>query len=138
MATIREANPGVVLVLDFLEVRRANSLGIIRWSKFVRSIKGPLEYRNVPMWLVEQLNLRIIALGQDAYVSSIMAPFYCGLDGTHEVHCLQIGQDLPILQDYSDFVIERVSKKGLKLEADFEPSEYFGFLARMNVVSKAG
>jgi hypothetical protein len=123
--------------LDFRDVRRANSLGIIRWSKFVRSVKGPFEYRNVPTWLVEQINLRVIALGTDSRVSSIMAPFYCGADGSHEVHCLEIGRDVPVLDDYSNFNIERTSRKGLKLEADFEPKEYFGFLARKSGISTA-
>jgi hypothetical protein len=116
------------VVLDFQGVRRANSLGIVQWSKFIHTVDCALEYRNVPTWLVEQLNLKIIALGANATVTSVLAPFYCGEDGRHEVHCLQVGQDIPILGDYSNFVIERVSEKGNKLEADFEPKEYFAFL----------
>jgi hypothetical protein len=80
------------------------------------------------MWLVEQFNFRMIRLSEGSRVSSIMAPFYCGADGTHEILRLEIGKDIPIMESYRDFTLERTSVTGRKLEPDFDPADYFSFL----------
>ncbi len=115
--------------LDFGNVRRANSIGILAWAKFVDSSTFKFIYVNAPKWLVEQFNLCGL-LKIDSKVESFQAPFYCGEDDKHEVVTLVVGRDVPLQEDYSSFEIVCTGTDGSRLEADFEPAEYFCFLSR--------
>lgn len=120
--------PGHRVRLDFSAVKRANSCGILAWFKLIEEIKVPTAYVRAPVWLVEQFNYSDF-LRNDAIVESLLAPFYSPESDTHEIVVLTIGKDLPILKDYSGFEIHPVNTRGETLEADFEPEEYFNFLA---------
>jgi hypothetical protein len=116
--------------LDFGNVRRANSIGILAWAKFVDSTAFRFVYVNAPNWLVEQFNLCGL-LKADGKVESFQAPFYNSDNDKHEVVTLLVGKDVPIQDDYSSFEIVLAAADGTKLEADFEPAEYLSFLTRM-------
>lgn len=115
--------------IDFGSVKRANSIGILAWAKFVDGSSYKFVYVNAPKWLVEQFNLCGL-LKSDSKVESFQAPFYSGDADKHEVITLVVGRDIPIQDDYSSFEIVASASDGTKLEADFEPAEYFNFLAR--------
>lgn len=124
------ASQGNLVRCDFVGVRRANSLGMVRWNEFLSKIGEGIVYENAPQWLVEQFNFEVISLSNGSQVFSILAPFYCYLDGTHEVHCLEIGKDIPILDDYSQFRAHRTSRSGFILEPDFDSVEFLDFLRK--------
>ncbi len=114
--------------VDFSDVKRANSLGIIKWRILTEELSCGVIYENSPQWLVEQFNFEVIPILKGSLVASILAPFYCGEDGTHEMVRLEVGKDIPLMKDYSSLRLERPSKNGRMLEPDFEPSDYFEFL----------
>ena len=82
----------------------------------------------MPLWLVEQFNISDF-LGKNTSVKSIEANFYCPQNDTHENIFLEIGKEIPVLESYDNFVININNKDGLKLEMDFEPTEYFYFIS---------
>jgi hypothetical protein len=116
--------------LDFGNVKRANSIGILAWAKFVDSTAFRFVYVNAPKWLVEQFNLCGL-LKTDGKVESFQAPFYNCDNDKHEDVTLVVGKDVPVQDDYSSFEIVCTAADGTKLEADFEPAEYLNFLSRM-------
>jgi hypothetical protein len=123
------SSPEGAVRLDFGNVRRANSIGILAWAKFVDACSFKFVYVNAPKWLVEQFNLCGL-LKTDSKVESFQAPFYSGDLDKHEVLTLVVGRDVPVQSDYSSFEIVCTGTDGTRLEADFEPAEYFNFLAR--------
>jgi hypothetical protein len=118
-----------VVSLNFGEVKRANSLGILAWAKFIEASDYRFSYVEAPEWLVEQFNLCGL-LKQGSSVESLQAPFYCPDDDSHETITLVIGRDVPIQSDYSTLEILRKTAEGLTLEPDFDPPEFLNFLAR--------
>lgn len=119
---------GARVRLDFSQVRRANSCGILTWFKLLEQLKPRVTYINVPVWLVEQFNFSD-ALRGDALVESFQAPFYCPDKDAHAVITLTVGREVPLLADYSDFTLTVPGEGGAVFEPDFEPEEYFQFLA---------
>lgn len=118
-----------VIFLNFGAVKRANSLGILAWAKFIEASPYRFAYVDTPEWLIEQFNLCGL-LKEGSRVESLQASFYCPENDSHRVLTLSVGKDIPVQDDYSDFEISRKTTEGLLLEADFEPAEYFNFLAR--------
>ena len=89
------------------------------------------EYLSTSMslaWLVERFNSSDF-LSPNAKVQSLEADFYCPQNDTHERIILQIGKDVPILDNYNKFNLNLKNKAGIALEMDFEPSEYFYFIS---------
>ncbi|KAB8028052.1 hypothetical protein [Fluviispira multicolorata] len=114
--------------LDFSKVKRANSCGILAWYKILENFDCSFIYVNAPRWLVEQFNISDF-LSEKTTVSSIYANFYCPSNDTHEVLLLNIGKEIPILDNYDEFNLVLKNKEGFDLEIDFEPSEYFYFIS---------
>ncbi len=117
------------IFIDFSNVKRANSCGILSWYKIIDSFDAEFTYIKSPRWLVEQFNLSDF-LNHKTFVQSIQAMFYCPKNDTHEIVSLQIGKEIPLLNDYDQFQIHLKNPKGLDLEMDFEPSEYFHFIIK--------
>jgi anti-anti-sigma regulatory factor len=116
------------IFVDFSNVKRANSCGILAWYKILETLDGKFIYINVPLWLVEQFNISDF-LGENTDVKSIEANFYCPQNDSHENLFLEIGKDIPVLQDYSSYSMTLKNKDGMELEMDFEPNEYFYFIS---------
>jgi len=123
-----QALKGARVRLDLSQVKRANSVGILGWFKLVQGLGLSATYVNVPVWLAEQFNFAD-GLRGDTFVESLLAPFYCPEDDTHAIVTLVVGTQVPLLDDYSDFEIRIPGEGGKVLEPDFEPEEYFAFLA---------
>ena len=114
--------------LDFSQVKRANSVGILSWFRLVHGLAYAVAYVNVPVWLVEQFNFAD-GLRGDTFVESVLAPFYCPSDDTHAIVVLTVGRELPLLEDYSELELRIPGANGKMLEPDFEADEYFQFLS---------
>ena len=120
------------VALDFSNVKRANSCGILAWFKLTEQLVLPISYINVPVWLVEQFGFTDFAKS-NAVVESVFAPFYCPEKDVHELFLLRIGIDVPFQDNYLNWALERKNAEGWTFEPDFEPDQYFRFLALSSV-----
>lgn len=117
------------IYIDFSAVKRANSVGLLYWSSVISQFRNIIiVYINIPVWLVEQLNLCTL-LSFNAYVESMISPFYCIDNDTYKLITLHIIKDIPLLDNYSNFELHLKTDEGLLLEQDFESIEYFNFLS---------
>lgn len=117
--------------LDFSNVKRANSSGIVTWLKFMHSSKDHFEYVNCPVWLVHQFNMIPDFLRDHTRVTSINSPFFCEeLEACRNVKMV-VGEDIPLLKSYKDYVVENRVIDGKQYEPDFDPATYFSFLEKI-------
>ena len=128
LSACRNSGAAQAVSLDFSGVKRANSCGIFAWLKLLESLHFCIIYVNTPSWLVDQFSSISDFLKGNVTVESIQAPFYCPENDSHEYVTLLLGKDIPIQASYDDFEIFCTNKDGAKLEADFEPREYFHFI----------
>ena len=119
---------GARLKIDFSNVARANSCGILAWFKLAEHIDFPLAYVNAPVWLVEQFGFYTFPSSK-VIVESLYAPFYCPQNDLHQIFVLKLGVDIPLLENYINFSFEHITEDGLHFEPDFEPEHYFKFIA---------
>ena len=115
------------VTFDFCRVKRGNSCGVLCWFKLMDELTFSVKYINMPIWLVEQFNY-VERLPPNTSILSVQAPFYCPEEDNHENVVLVIGKDIPIQDDYENFTIFCMNQNGAKLEANFEPAEYFQFI----------
>ena len=54
---LTEISESAEYFFDFENVKRANSMGIWTYIKFINEITKPITYKNCPIWLVEQFNI---------------------------------------------------------------------------------
>ena len=120
---------GQRVLFDLSEVKRANSCGILSWLRLLRDVDVPVTYINTPIWLIAQFNMIAEFFSGEVDVESIQAPFYCPDDDTSIALTLLIGKDVPVQDDYEDFEFENRTIEGREYEPDFDPAEYFAFIA---------
>lgn len=117
--------------LDFSQVTRANSSGIVIWLRFFEKIEDHFNYVNTPVWLVNQFNMISDFLGKSSIVSDFQAPFFCeATEGSLNLKFFP-GDDLPLLETYRDYDVPNRIIDGKEFEPDFEPSAYFDFLTKI-------
>jgi ABC-type transporter Mla MlaB component len=114
--------------VNLKQVERANSCGIIAWFKMVRELQLRVSYVEAPIWLIEQLNMNPFFL-KGCSVKSFYAPFYDTASNEHEILLLELGKDVPYLNDFSNFEIDPAELGRPELEADFDSEEYFQFIS---------
>ena len=118
--------------LDMSKVSRANSCGLLEWTKLVQKLEIEVEFVNCPIWLITQINCSIEDfLMERSLVTSLIAPFYNVQKDEHVMVNLKIPADVPIKDDYEDFTLELSTDDGYALEPDFEADEYFYFLTEI-------
>ena len=125
-----KANPGQPIQVDFSEVDRANSCGIFEWLKVVLHSKASMHYVNTPVWLILQMNMNDEFLLENNLVSSLIAPFYSQEEDRNQEITLTVGKDVPILSSYEDYRFPDVTIQGVIFEPDFDPEDFFDFIAR--------
>ncbi|MGE0763913.1 MAG: hypothetical protein AB7N80_11595 [Bdellovibrionales bacterium] len=128
-AKLKAANPKGVITLDLSKVARANSSGILTWLKFLKNSNYPFKYVNSPVWLVSQFNMISGYFEGGSFVESFQAPYYAPQSQSSKSFNLIIGRDVPLQQDYSNFSFKNRTVNGEEFEIDFEPEQYFQFIA---------
>lgn len=123
------ASQGPEVYLDLSEVRRANSCGILSWLRLLRDVNLSFVYVNAPVWLIAQFNMISEFFVGRVRVESIQAPFYCPADDSSLSLTLFVGEDIPVRDDYEDFQFANRAIDGKEYEPDFDPAEYFSFIA---------
>ncbi|MEY2988651.1 MAG: hypothetical protein RJB13_2172 [Pseudomonadota bacterium] len=113
--------------LDLSQVSRANSSGLLQWLRLMKKTHIPLCYVRTPVWLVEQFNMIDEFFDGDVSVESIYAHFYSPENDTSETRLLNLGTDVPILENYRNY---SATSEDSKLEPDFDERSYFHFISR--------
>lgn len=126
--TLNEASGTVFL--DFSQVSRANSSGLLQWLRLMKKIQLPMCYVRAPVWLVEQFNMIDEFFDGQVTVESIYAHFYCPETDSNETRLLTLGVDVPILENYRTFRVTVPSNENAELEPDFDERSYFHFILR--------
>lgn len=116
------------ILVDYSEVKRANSCGILTWLQVTSMGSYPITYVNVPVWLIAQFNMIEEFMMGDITISSIQAPFYCPDTDETTILTLKVGEDIPVQEQYDDFEFPVQTIDGKEYEPDFEPSDYFLFI----------
>lgn len=114
--------------IDLSGVKRANSTGIVVWLDFIKKTQAKFRYVKAPIWLVGQFNMIRGFFENGSYVESLQVPFYCSEEDLVEAVFLKIGEDIPILEDYTNFQLENRIIGGKEFEPDVEPNQYFSFI----------
>ena len=117
------------VTLDFSNVTRANSAGIVTWLKFLKSANTPFKYVNAPVWLVRQFNMIKGYFTGDSYVESFQVPMYCPEVQFSKVVTVRLGKEVPILASYANFKFPNQVIEGKTYEIDFDPEQYLSFIA---------
>jgi hypothetical protein len=115
--------------LDFSQVSRANSNGILIFLRFLAKAEHQFKYVNAPEWLVNQFNLISGYFVNNSYVESLFAPYFSAKNGKYIQKLLVIGKDIPLLEDYSKMALPELEIDGLNFEIDFYPEQYFQFIS---------
>ncbi len=116
--------------LDFSNVQYANSLGIATWIKLIDQLKdGVYHYKKTPIWLVHIMSIISGVIPANFYVTSIFVPFYSEKHDKEIQTLMDIGKDIPIKKDYSDFNLESKTVEGVYYEPDISSDHFFRFLA---------
>lgn len=124
----KEKNAQAVAV-DFSKVSYANSAGIVVWLKAIYGAGVAIKYVNAPVWLVNQFNMIRGYFENGSFVESILAPYYAPKTQDSRNFTLKIGQDVPVLEDYSGFKLSNRVDDGKSYEIDFDPEQFFSFVA---------
>ncbi len=118
--------------VDFSNVVRGNSIGIINWLKFIKKLKLSCQYNNSPPWLVQSFSLMPDFFTQASRVKSILVPYYNAAENKSILRLFTIGKDIPSLKDNSEFQFPIHNEGGLDYEADVDPRKYLHFLSWNN------
>lgn len=117
------------IAADFSKVLYGNSAGIVIWIRYMREVKIAFNYVNTPIWLVGQINMIRDFLANGSFVSSFQAPFFAPSSQESRAFTLQVGKDIPMLKDYSEFRVPTRAFQGKDYESDFVPQRYLAFIA---------
>lgn len=118
------------IVVDFSKVSRGNSSGISVWLKFLKMAALQFKYIQAPVWLVSQFNIVHGYFENNSFVQSFYAPYYAPANRASKDILLNVGKDIPIQKDYSTVTMPNIIIDGLEYEFDFDPNQYFFFLAK--------
>ena len=61
-------------------------------------------------------------------VRSVMIPFYSDQTNNEITKCFVIGEDIPYLDDYSEFEFENITQDGVVYEPEVDPTTLLAFL----------
>ncbi len=115
--------------LDFSNVLYANSIGIANWIKLIDQLKeGTYYYSKTPIWLVHLMSIISGVVPENFYVTSMSVPFYSENHDKEIQVLMEIGRDIPLLDDYSSFNLESKTVDGILYEPDISEDHYFRFL----------
>src|SRR5665213_2067057 len=64
------------VILDFVKVTYANSVGIAVWLKLAHELQVEFKYVNAPIWLVNQFNMISSYFAGGSFVQSVQVPFF--------------------------------------------------------------
>jgi hypothetical protein len=124
--------PDLAVELDFSEVPKANSVGLLKWVRILSELAPKqirLIYVDAPAWMVEQFGMIDEFFTGEVTVSSFFGRFYCPSEDIIVMKKLTLGQDIPLLQNYETFDIV-LKGEDQRLEPDFEVPVYLSFLAK--------
>jgi hypothetical protein len=127
---ITKSNTFESLSLDFSEVDGANSNGIIKLTKYLNAINASYNFINTPIWLLESFSMVSGLIKDPALVSTVRLPFYSEDEDKEIVKVFEIGKDIPILDDYSNFELDDIEQEGVVYSAEFDESMIFSFLKK--------
>ncbi len=117
--------------IDVEGIKRGNSVGMLEWERFAKSLKVPHYYKNVQFWLVNYFNvISNFFENEEVAVHSFFAPFICEADESSENILLVVGKNLPLMEKYDKFTFEDLKIGNKTFVPDFDPSRYFNFLTR--------
>ena len=63
-------------------------------------------------------------------VSTVVLPFYSEDEDKEILRIFEIGKEIPILDDYSDFELDDVNQDGIVYSAEFDETMIFSFLSK--------
>ena len=129
LSQVRKAGDRKTVTVDLSQVKYANSVGILTWLKFVQSAPCGFRYVNAPAWLVKQFNMMTGYFINGGFVASFQAPFFNSQTEESVMLTLTVGADVELRPDYGDYQLPNADLRGKHLEPDFDPGQYFSFLA---------
>ena len=116
------------IVIDLGGVWRINSVGVMLWLAFMRSLgTRKVAFRRCHPVIVEQLNTVMDFRGM-AKIESILAPYFCSSCNREQNEELVIGRDVSPT-NLSQFPARKCSQCHSAMQFDDIPDRYLGFLA---------
>ncbi len=114
--------------ISFANVEKANSVGILNYFRAIKECPAKITYVGAPEWLVEQFNMLAEFFENGAQVESVLLPFYCPVLDSISFELLTFGKELPLQEDYSEFVLQMKNSDNQVLEPDFEVESTLAFV----------
>ena len=118
-----------VIILNFEKVKRANSCGIITLIHSIEQVKLPVHFSRCPVWLVEQLNQIAEFFTLNIKIISVFAPYIEEKTEQYILKLINIDDDF-IKNGTLQSLDEQINDNGLKIVADFDSEDFFGFITR--------
>lgn len=129
LKTARSNSDKQVIIANFDQVSRCNSIGILIWLRAISTITSEIVYRNCPVHLTEQFSSVTQFIGRNCRVESFYVRYHCPEADEFMVRKLIVGEDVPLLPNYGDFEIPNLVIGDKIFEPDFIPADYFSFLS---------
>ena len=123
------ADPQEVLI-DLNGVNSINSCGIREWIKWIKDVPptAKITYKNCPKVIIDQINMVVGFLPEQAKVESFYVPYYCESSGSEKMVLFQSGKEFNG-ESISEPEV-KCDETGDEMEMDIIESKYFGFLKK--------
>ena len=118
-----------VIILNFENVKRANSCGIVTLIHSIEQVKHPVHFSRCPVWLVEQLNQIAEFFTLNIKIISVFAPYIEEKTEKYVMKLIEIEDDF-VKNGTIQSLHEQTNENGLKIVADFDSEDFFGFITR--------
>lgn len=121
------------VIIDLDQVEMINSIGIRNWVLWIKKLHLPISLQKCPPSIIEQINILIGFLPDEAHIDSFYVPYYCE-------NCL-ITESI-LLEESHQYKTPKGNQKGYvklpnlvicskckgELDIDVLPQKYFKFI----------
>ena len=116
-------------ILDLAGLTRINSCGLRSWIQAIQALeaRGPVAYRRVPVFLIQQFNQVLNARGHGA-VESFQAPYYCDACDRESTPCIDSATVVNAPGGWLQPPAQTCAHCAAPLSFDDDPERYFLFL----------
>ena len=118
------------VVIDLNGINSINSCGIREWIKWVKEIPATatISYKNCPKVIIDQINMVVGFLPENASVESFYVPYYCESSGSEKMVLFEKGKEFDGGEIKEPEI--KCDETGDEMEMDVIESKYFGFLKK--------
>ena len=118
------------VTIDLKGINSINSCGIREWIKWIKEVPpaAKIIYKNCPKVIIDQINMVVGFLPENASVQSFYVPYYCESSGSEKMVLFESGKEFTGGEIKEPEV--KCDETGDEMEMDVIESKYFGFLKK--------